>query len=262
MKTIFKFVKNIRNYFLYKKRIQSVKSLLQVKFDNISFQFSSFGGADFNYYILKKGERFAILRLAIEDYKVDKSIVLQRFEKAKRLEKEYQAYSIGSKHDLTPKVLHYCDNGLVCEYLKGSRVYTVLQSDKSQVWNILIDAVYTYKNLHDLGITHLDATLKNFIMDKGKMKVIDFEYYPSENLNLEVQKAYDYIRIIEHTLRFIPEKYQNDYHEFLDVLDVIVSKELRNVDFILVEQWVKNIETYPIYNILQERIFKNLVFNR
>jgi tRNA A-37 threonylcarbamoyl transferase component Bud32 len=261
MKNIFKYIKNIKNYFLFLKRIQSVKFLLKVKFKNISFKFLSFGGADFNYYILKKGEKFAILRLAIEDYKVDKSIVLQRFEKAKRLEKEYQAYSIGSKYDLTPKVLHYCDNGLVCEYIKGSRVYTLLEKDKSQVWNILIDAAYTYQKLHNLNITHLDATLKNFIMDKGKMKIIDFEYYPSKNLNLEVQKAYDYIRIIEHTLRFIPEQYQNGYHEFIDVLDVIVSEELRSVDFILVGQWVKNIETYPIYNILQKRIFKNLVFN-
>ena len=135
-----------------------------------------------------------------------------------------------------------------------------MEKDKSQVWDILIDAVKTYKKLHDLGIVHLDATLKNFVMTEDSMKVIDFEYYPSVDLSFEVQKAYDYVRIIEHTLRTTPQEYQEKYHPFIDVLDAIVPKDIRDVDFVLVKQWLKNIETFPIYTALKERIFINLEF--
>lgn len=260
MRKIKKYIKNLSVLYRNREKIRNTKNLLRGEFRNIMFEFASFGGADINYYLLKDNKRFAMLRLAIQDFKVADSIPIQRFEKLKRLEKEYQAYSIGSEYDLTPKVLYSFKDGLVCEYLDGERVFSILQKDKSKVWDILTEAVKTYRKLHDLGIVHLDATLKNFVMDNRQIKVIDFEYYPSKNLSIEVQKAYDYVRIIEHTLRTIPVKYQENYDEFIDVLDEIVPGELRDVDFTLVKQWLAKIETFPIYAVLKERIFTNLEF--
>ena len=260
MRKIKKFIKNIKVLYHYRDKIKEVKKKLYDEFGNIKFVFASFGGADINYYILKDKKKFALLRLAISDNEKSVECPILRFNKKKRLKKEYEAYSLGSKHDLTPKVLYKFDDGLVCEYLDGQRVFDVLKKDTAKVWKILEEAILVYRKLHDLGITHLDATLKNFILDDGRMKVIDFEYYPSEDLSLEVQKAYDYVRIIEHTLRSIPAKEQKNYHDFLDVLDETVPNDIRNVDFRLVKPWLENIQTFPIYTELQKRIFTHLIF--
>ena len=260
MKKIKKFIKNIKILYKNRIKIENTKKLLKKEFSEIEFIFASFGGADMNYYLLCDKKKFGILRLAIADVKKDTDLSILRFNKQKRLDKEYQAYNIGSEHSLTPKVLYRFEDGLVCEYLDGERVFSILQKDKSQVWNILTEAVKTYRKLHDLGITHLDATLKNFIMDDTQMKVIDFEYYPAEKLSLDVQKAYDYVRIIEHTLRGIPTKHQEDYKEFIESLDAIIPMEIREVDFELVKPWLINIQKFPIYTALKERIFTNLVF--
>ncbi len=260
MRKIKKLIKNIKVLYRHRNKIKNIKKLLKKEFAGIEFVFASFGGADINYYLLRNNKKFAILRLAIADIDNDSNHPILRFNKQKRLDKESQAYTTGSEYGLTPKVLYHFEDGLVCEYLDGERVFSILQKDKSQVWNILTEAVKIYRKLHDLGITHLDATLKNFIMDNMQMKVIDFEYYPSENVGLEVQKAYDYVRIIEHTLRTIPYQYQNDYLQFIDVLDEVVLEELRDVDFTLVEKYLKNIQKFPIYAALKDRIFTNLEF--
>lgn len=260
MKKIKKLIKNVKVLYHYSNKIKQVKKKLYYEFGNIKFVFASFGGADINYYILKDKKKFALLRLAIRDIEESTQHPILRFNKKKRLEKEYEAYSMGSKHNLTPKVLYRFDDGLVCEYIDGQRVFDVLRKDTAKVWLILEEAIQVYRKLHDLGITHLDATLKNFILDDKKMKVIDFEYYPSENLSLEMQKAYDYVRIIEHTLRVVPTKEQENYHNFLNVLDETVPNDIRNVEFTLVKPWLENIQTFPIYVELQKRIFTNLIF--
>lgn len=259
MRKLKKFIKNMTTLYINRLTIRDTRQLLKQEFGDITFEFSSFGGADINYLLLKDKKKFAMLRLAITDKKEEKNdLALLRFNKQKRLAKETQAYKEGGKYNLTPNLLYAFDDGVVCEYLEGERGFDTLMEDKSKVWDILIDVIQVYNHLHHLDITHLDATLKNFILDNGQMKVIDFEYYPSENLTLEVQKAYDYIRIIEHTLRIIPLKYQKNYDSFIDVLDGIITEELREVDFTMVERWLKNIENYPIYPTLKRRIFINL----
>jgi len=261
MRKIKKLIRNVKIFYQHKDRIKDIQNEIKEELGSIHFQFASFGGADINYYVLRNNKKFGMLRLAIAN-KVDKeNIAIIRLNKQKRLNKEYQAYSLGSKHSLTPAVLYYTTDALVCEYLEGERVFDILQKDKSKVWDILISSIKIYHNLHKLGITHLDATLKNFIWIEGQMKVIDFEYYAADNFTIEEQKAYDYVRIIEHTLRAIPMKYQNDYQKCIEVLDEVVPEEVKSVNFVQVAQWLKNIENYPIYPMLKKRIFKQLEFN-
>jgi tRNA A-37 threonylcarbamoyl transferase component Bud32 len=260
MRKLKRLFKNLKMLYSNRNKIKNIQKTVQKELGNITFKFASFGGADINYFILKNNHIFAMMRLAILD-KEDTSLPIIRFNKKKRLDKEYHAYTIGSKYNLTPKVIYHSEDVIVCEYLDGQRLYDILNQDKSKVWDILSEAIVIYKKLHDIGIVHLDATLKNFIVDNHQMKVIDFEYYPSNEFSVEAQKAYDYVRIIEYTLRMIPQEYQNDYESFINVLDEVVSDELRNVDFTLVERWLKNIEMYPIHNILRKKIFNTLVFD-
>jgi len=261
MRKLKRLFKNMKMLYYNRNKIKNIQKTLQKELGNITFKFASFGGADINYYILKDNHIFAMMRLAILDEK-DTSLPIIRFNKKKRLAKEYRAYSIGSKYNLTPQVIYHSEDVIVCEYLDGQRLYDILNQDKSKVWDILSEVVLIYKKLHDIGIVHLDATLKNFIVDNHQMKVIDFEYYPSTEFTVEAQKAYDYVRIIEYTLRKIPKEYQNDYKSFINVLDEVVPDELRNVDFTLVQRWLKNIEMFPIHQTLRDKVFINLSFNK
>ena len=260
VKKLKKIIRNIKRMFQHKADIDRIQADIQKELGEVEFKFASFGGADINYYVLRNRVKFAMLRLAIENKK-DGVKAISRFNKEKRLANEYNAYHKGFQDDLTPEVLYYSKDALVCEYLSGERVFNVLQKDRSQVWDILISAMQIYQKLHALGIVHLDATLKNFVLDDGRMKVIDFEYYAGiPEFDIEEQKAYDYVRIIEHTLRTIPSEYQRQYHQFIKDLDKIVASEIRDVDFTHVKPWIKNIQAYPIYPDLKEKIFPKLSF--
>jgi tRNA A-37 threonylcarbamoyl transferase component Bud32 len=261
MRKVKKIIRNCKIVLKYHKEIFKIKNEVEKELNNITFKFASFGGADINFFILKDNARYGMLRLAIVNKK-DTNLPIVRFNKQKRLNKEYTAYKVGSRYMLTPKVLYYSNDALVCEYINGERVFDILQKDKSKVWSILLSAAEIYKKLHSLNIVHLDATLKNFVMDDRQMKVIDFEYYANkEEFTLEEQKAYDYVRIIEHTLRTIPENNQKHYHQFIKDLDKIIPSEIREVDFNYVKPWIKNIQTYPVYAELRDKIFKKLTFN-
>ena len=257
MRRIKKHIRNIKFYFQNKEKIKIAKRAVQKELGKLIFRLSSVGGADINYLLIKEDKKFAMLRLSLLDKKGEGYSPILRYEKEKRLAKEYQAYSLGSKQNLTPKILYYSELGLACEYLHGERAFDILQKDKSKVWYMLSAAVKTYRKLHDLGITHLDATLRNFIIEGNQMKVIDFEYYPSGDFKIESQKAYDYIRIIEHTLRKIPTLYQDKYVDFINVLDEIVPAEVKDADLTSIAVRIENIENFPIYVDLKKRIFKN-----
>ena len=258
MRKVKKYLKNLKTFYSNRHKIKKAKKELREHLGDVEFKFASFGGADMNYYIYLDKKRFAMMRLAIVDIEKDNERPLLRFNKEKRLKKEYDAYTLGSTKNLTPKVLYHSSQMLVCEYLDGQRVFDILKKDKSSVWDILIEATSLYSNLHKLGVVHLDATLKNFIVHDKKMKVIDFEYYPAQRVSLATQKAYDYVRVIEHSLRIVPKEYQLGFEQLIEHLDDIVPKELREADFTELRTLMGNIENYPIYKMLKTQIFKNI----
>ena len=251
-------MRNLKILYKHRIKIKEVKATVQNKLGSISFAFASFGGADINYYLLQNKKRFAMMRLGITDIQKDNERPVLRFNKEKRLKKEFEAYSLGGPKGLTPNVIYFSSDVLVCEYLEGKRVFDILKQDKSQVWKILIDATTLYQKLHVLNVVHLDATLKNFVMVNSTMKVIDFEYYPAQRLTIETQKAYDYVRIIEHTLRSVPMKYQNNFSLFIEHLDNIVPTSIRSADFSELRGLMDNIKTFPMYTQLKEQIFINI----
>ena len=260
MRSIKKRIRNWRTRYRYRESIAETKrQIASALGGDISFAFSSFGGADIHYTVLRKGKRIGIARIALLNH-ADTALPIVRFNKQKRLQKELEAYRLGSKEGLTPHVLYGNEQTVVCEYLSGVRVYEDLKKDKKRVWRILEEAVRHYARLHALGVTHLDATLKNFIRTETGLRIIDFEYYPAENFSPDSQKAYDYVRIIEHTLRMIPSRYQSSYEPLIEVLEEIVPDEVKRADLRQVSPLLENIRNFPIYKSLKDRVFDRLVF--
>lgn len=218
------------------------------------------GGEDINYKLYKNDKIFGVFRHVILDKEVVIDTPFNRIEKQKRIDKETFSYEKGGIANLTPKLLYSFENGVVCEYIEGKRLDQIIKNDTSKIWEILSELVQRYAKLHALGITHLDATLKNSIIDDrdNKIKIYDFEYYAKEGLNFELQCAYDYIRIIEHTLRYLSEVDNTQVLEFISLLKEIVPQEVKKVDFFLIRGYLKRINKIDIFSILKKEVFYNL----
>lgn len=65
--------------------------------------------------------------------------------------------------------------------------YSALKDKNSDKLALLKDVFSLYKSLHNLNITHLDATFKNILIANDGLKAIDFEYYAGENFSLQAQ---------------------------------------------------------------------------
>jgi len=59
--------------------------------------------------------------------------------------------------------------------------------------------------------------LERFIM-VDEFNIIDFEFSPENNISIEQQKSYDYLRLIESSLKFIPEGMNIKYDDWLSFM--------------------------------------------
>lgn len=244
---VYLFIKNISKI---SKKKDEVKRFFGA--DNIVF--NSFGGADINFLIKKNRRTFAMMRLAITDKKDTNSFPIQRFEIKKRIAYEKRAYKYGGTLGITPKLLYFCDECTVCEYIEGKSAYNIIKKDPSKGWELLAELFPLYHRLHCENIVHLDATLKNIFFDTkiNQFKLVDFEYYPNSTVTLKQQKLYDYLKLLEYTLRFIPQKEQENYDIFLPILDCVL-KDYRNEDMSLLCLTIKNLENFPIFKFIKNR---------
>lgn len=216
--------KRLRKLFLYLKHYRLIKGFctkIQAKLLAHRICFASLGGADIHFILKDKNNHpFAMARLALIDHDQKNTVPINRFDLHKRIAHETKAYTIGGLHDITPKLLDAGKNYTVCTYIDGQNALQILRKDPSQGWKLLETLLGLYEQLHQHDITHLDATLKNIFWDQTthSFKLVDFEYYAEETLSLKEQKAYDYLRLIDYTLRFIPEARQEDFDAILSLL--------------------------------------------
>lgn len=230
---------------------------------DITVHFVSFGGEDINYMLKRNKQCFGIFRQCLliqEKQSLQDLGPIQRKDTSKRIAKEQLAYAKGGEKSVTPRLLYAFDGGTVCEYLEGERLWDVVKKNPQQVWTILEQVIHVYHQLHLLGIAHLDATLKNVILDMQdqKIKIFDFEYYARSDISFELQQAYDFVRLIEHTLRIIPDEYQMEFESFIIQLKTMIFDDIKNVDFSLVQHYLKGIKEFPIYTMLKQEVFFNL----
>ncbi len=264
MRKLKRLYKHLCIYMANKDAIHSSHQKLREYFGtDIEIRLMSFGGEDLNYTLKRNKKTFAIFRQCISvntQTHLNSRCPIQRQNRDLRIQKETFAYTQGGEHGLTPKLLYSFEHGVVCEYIQGDRLWHTLKKDPQKIWHILDEVIKIYSLLHNLGIAHLDATLKNAILDNNdqKIKIFDFEYYAHEDMSFELQKSYDIIRLIEHSLRNVPLEYQHGFKNLIEQLEKIISKEMRHLEFSLVSPYLQGIKKYPIYEALKQKIFFNL----
>ena len=150
-----------------------------------------------------------------------------------RLAREWAAYERGSAARLAPAPLWRCDDALVCERVAGPRLSDLLAVDPHRFWALIGLATAGICRLHDCGLVHMDCCLANIIQveNDDSLRFIDFEYGPAPELSLQQQQAYDYLRLVESSLKFRPAEDGDGIHDWLKMLDASVSPDTRKVAF-------------------------------
>ncbi len=147
-----------------------------------------------------------------------------------RLSREWRCYAEAGPAGITPSPLWRDEDALMCAFVAGPRFSDRLSQDPSSFWGLLVRASRALASLHALGITHMDASLANMIDTGDGCRLIDFEYGPRAGITLEQQMAYDHLRLLESSLKFMPAGEQTRIDTWLDALDAVLPQEVRGVD--------------------------------
>ena len=149
---------------------------------------------------------------------------------AERLSREWRCFAVAGPAGITPRPLWRDSDALMCEFVDGPRLSDRLSQVPSSFWELLVRTSRALGALHALGITHMDASLANTIEAGDGCRLIDFEYGPRADITLEQQMAYDHLRLLESSLKFMPRRERERADSWLEVLDAVLPERARKVD--------------------------------
>lgn len=180
-------------------------------------------GQDSIYLVLVDQRKKAVLRLVNpfrKNKRVDKLMPYQLPPPAIRLQHEWDNYQAGFAAGLTPEPLWHCEDALLCKYIPLPKMHERLLSNPGEFWHLVTRATYGLARLHTCGLIHMDASLANILSDNNleKFIFIDFEFLPNTALARQQQIAYDYLRLLESSSKFMPAHLNTGYNEWLECL--------------------------------------------
>jgi len=120
-----------------------------------------------------------------------------------RLDREWKAYQILSPYGLSPQPIWRCEDAIACQWLDWKRLSTQMLDHQFHPLTAAQLVFQATRQMHDLGVTHLDLNLGNFLIEPNDSKVvlIDFEFGPFPSITLGQQMAFDYLKITQDCLR-------------------------------------------------------------
>jgi len=207
-------------------------------------------GHDSIYHVSNQTGTFGVLRL-VNPYRKrtppGPQLPYVLLKPALRLQREWEAYSSGSSAGLTPRPLWRASDALLCEYLPYRPLQDFLLKDPASAWDLLLRASQALHALHQSGVTHMDASLANMLVDPGLTRIvlIDFEYAPAADLSFAEQKVYDHLRLLESTWKFIRPGDRAASQRWLDCVSAALDEEMRRVSLHRLEPALGRILNHP-----------------
>ncbi len=121
----------------------------------------------------------------------------------RRILHESNCYTQLADSGISPRVIARADDFLANEWLPWQRVSDVLRKSEHRIWSILPLAISTVRQMHSLGVVHLDLNCGNLVLhpDGSALAVVDFEYGSPEEFSVETLRAFDFIRLLHNFLK-------------------------------------------------------------
>ena len=211
---------DIRNYHRRVAVADEISGLLGVP---VELEKSGNRGQDDIYFVNSNQDKTGVLRLYNPHKKqrfFPEGYPFKILPFESRLEQEWHAYQTGYPLGLTPKPLWKDRDAILCEYLPYTTLHKIMLSNPGLSWELINKASRRLQDLHAAGITHMDASLANILTDSNcrHLVFIDFEFSPANGLSFRLQKLYDHLRLLESSLKFMPEGMINDAGDWLQNL--------------------------------------------
>lgn len=192
-------------------------------------------GQDSVYFVADTGGTMGVLRLAnpwLERPPPPASMPYLRAGDRARLDREWECYTLGARAGLTPEPLWRGEDALLCSYVPDGRMSDRLLAERHAFWQLICAATRALRRLHDAGVVHMDACLANILASREleRFAFIDFEYGPAPGLGEAQQRAYDYLRLAESSLKFMPAGARGGYGEWIETLDGCLDDRTRHAE--------------------------------
>lgn len=122
-----------------------------------------------------------------------------------RFKREAETLSVLYQEGLSPKHIGWDNDHICIEFIEGESLFSLAKSAKLSKKHI--DAAFSaMKDMHDLGISHADSNLANFLFSKsGSVKLIDFELaYNSRYVEKQDMSKIDFAMFFERFNQYLP----------------------------------------------------------
>lgn len=217
-------------------------------------------GRDSIYRVLDKGAPVAVVRL-INPHRQRAALPPDSpfiwLEDHQRLDHEWRCYTTGHAAGLTPEPLWRCADALVCRYVPWPTLFDQFTAAPRNFWAFLDRATRATAQLHRTGLTHMDASLVNILASPTGPGVmfIDFEYGPAPFVNVATQRAYDYLRLLESSLKFLKAPAHAATEPWITLLKESVAPETATADLTALRPALSRLHADPQLVTAIRRVF-------
>lgn len=212
MRFLKRFVRTQIKIFQNIMRLKVTKIELEKLFDKkIHFKLEGAKGHDLIYLVKDKYNttniavaRFSSQEVRKEDYS---NLPFVRGNSKETILREYEIYKKLFLQKLSPQPLWMNDsNTILCNsFINGTPIFEHIKQDTRFFWHYISKVMPYIQKMHTLNVTHMDMSFNNILIDENDhIYFIDFEYAPNPNMNFSEQCLYDYLRLVESSMKFLP----------------------------------------------------------
>ena len=212
----------------------------------VRLQLTGGGGRDSIYYAVAGRRQIGVVRL-VNPFKrrpptkkqpLGPSNLWWALAADRRLNREWEVYSRLAPKRLTPAPVWRTHDAIMCTYFDGQSVSKRLAADGNRYWDLMGSVLHSLRRLHDHGATHMDAKVENILTDAEARQFvfIDFDCTPPKWADPPQQRAYDYLKLIDSSLRLVPPRERENQRRWIGLLERTVDEETRQTNLDLLTQ--------------------------
>lgn len=190
---------------------------------------------------------------------INPAMPYRRIKAAERLAYEWESCEAGHAQHLTPKPLWQNDTAIMVSFCEGGSYQAHFIKHPELFWDYIIRASKALKQWHALGRVHMDTSLTNVVGDAEREHayLIDFEYIPADHLTKAQAKAYDFLRLVESSYKFVPEHILAQYEDWQQFLETELDEETKSANLTPLIPAIKRVYTDTHLTKVIETIFTN-----